>query len=295
MNQDLSPDGRRTISKDNSFRTVTSIVDLSSTARPRPKIDLEDAVCYQSGLIHRDYVRATANNPGRENYIPIDYFGSGSKVPEEAFFDAHGRLVTVSFSTLVAGDRWWMTRFDIPQVVTVPRGDLYWSPLENVDWSSRSVPVSQLRPVQRPIGYDSQLERYRSRPTSQLSNLTWSPNGEFVAGNVNGYQIGLWRSSDGSFVHPVGCNSAEYREIPHNFFWGQRELRWSPDGRHLACATRRRIYVWEVATSRLVCEFFNPAAEEIKDFPFSPSIAWSPDSTRLVAVSNTGDLEIYGL
>jgi WD40 repeat protein len=331
------------VSHDGKFRIIVPderfhLNDFGTSVRKVPRIEVFGQVSSETSTKVLEFVADCAVSEVEEKkfhnryvgktFIPVlrwdtqwvsadNIGGPGAQDSDEIYCDRSGKLLRDTFRLVFTSDRWWRSDPANLSVIVEPKGDLFVSQLQYVDWSSRAVPVRTLESVERPKNYDWQHNSY-SGLSSRYSELTWSPDDQFIAGVIDGHVIGLWRTSDGSFVRPIGCNSVIYSEVnlpEHDprrdflqwspdgrhthMFWGKRAVRWSPDGRYLASATRRRLLVWEVASGRLVEEFVNKSAQPYSNKSSAEALnqdgafEWSHDGKRLVFVSLFGDVEVY--
>lgn len=110
------------------------------------------------------------------------------------------------------------------------------------------------------------LEDERAKPINQMR---WSPDGQMLAVLHEGGTLILWDRHR----HPIcvlrGAEGA-----------GRDLLAWSPNGKYIAAGCDKGLEVWDTATGNLL-PIPNEWAGNIH------SLAWSPDSTRLVLAAMT--------
>jgi dipeptidyl aminopeptidase/acylaminoacyl peptidase len=117
-----------------------------------------------------------------------------------------------------------------------------------------------------------------------MNAMTYSPNGMILAGGGTSRNIQMWRTSDGAALftlnhaHQVG------------------DVAIAPDGSALATATcetvlntectEGSVWLWNLSTGRLI--------KRLAGFPsIVTRVAFSPDSSFLIAGSRTGMLRVY--
>jgi WD40 repeat protein len=117
-------------------------------------------------------------------------------------------------------------------------------------------------------------------PEGYISEITWSPDGQFIAVYDSNSQ---YHSRESVQVYNAITGKFAFR------FDGGRHLAWSPDGHWIATTTKKdnSIKLWNVDDLNST-HVLNGHQETIMD------IKWSPDGTKLATFSTDGDLRIWG-
>jgi WD40 repeat protein len=119
-----------------------------------------------------------------------------------------------------------------------------------------------------------------------LTDVRWSPDGKYIAGNSGDNSVKVFEASTGDLEHVLPADG----EISH--------VDWSPDGTRIIASVRggaakgadsEYVQVWHVSSEQTVAIF--------KSGPVLHALAWSPDSKRIATSSGmiaAGDISIWG-
>lgn len=102
---------------------------------------------------------------------------------------------------------------------------------------------------------DGTLVSSHQVPDYWLYNVSWSPNGQYIAGGYRGVQI--WNASTGSQVDEIN-------------YWATANISWSPNSQYLVTSGGEPT-VWNVATG-----------SQISVYGFQGAAYWSPSSNLIV-------------
>lgn len=121
--------------------------------------------------------------------------------------------------------------------------------------------------------------------TSGVNDLSWSPNGQYIASASSDTTVQVWASTDGS-TSP-GSSSPDspiFTYRGHNN--AVRGVAWSPDGKRIAsCSDDMTLQIWDASDGGHNFTF-SFDLDTLAAQPMTPyRLAWSPDGKQLVVAS----------
>lgn len=105
--------------------------------------------------------------------------------------------------------------------------------------------------------------------TGNIIDLTWSPNGEWIATMESNVGIKLWDSANGNLIKQFPIKGSD--------------IDWSPDSKYLAIATPDLIVV-DVISGEYAFEF--------EYYVRIGDVVWSPDGSFILGALRTGESDI---
>jgi len=124
----------------------------------------------------------------------------------------------------------------------------------------------------------------------QIAAAAYSADGKLLAIGRGGEADGL----NGKVFLLDAATGKKERELSPGHLSGLTDLRFHPDGKHLASAGRDTVVrLWNLADGKMVKELGKPRGGQFKDWIHA--ISFSPDGTRLAAADMAGFVHIWQL
>ncbi len=122
------------------------------------------------------------------------------------------------------------------------------------------------------------------KPYAEVTAVTWSPDGRYIAWGSSGYDLGLQFRSGTVEVWEVATNRRAY------IYYAPGKdttvaIAWSPDGKYLAFGGAGGVRIWETAAWSPVYTF-SWSGQRVE------AVAWSPDSKHF-ATAGSLDPTVY--